>query len=171
MTLQHSGKGRNMAYSKADVRWHSDGFGPRRPAVNVKHWPDLGRDVEWSHFDGAESAFHCWVRHALADDHTWHVAWMRGAESCWEMVESDAQEIFGSHVRVWSQGRSGGWAVVDGLPDFDTWDATTTAKWGKFERYAQASARDLAYQMVSTLYLNEWEAVRAALSSDVLSLV
>lgn len=145
-------------YTKADVEFHSDGFRPSRPAVRVKHWPDFERDVDWSEF---EAEFHDWALAELERPGVFEVAWEVGCENCWDLVQADADECFretapnGNYfVKVWSQGRSGGWAVVDGLKDFESWDAIDLAAWRKFERQAKEDARDLAYQMVSFLYLN-----------------
>lgn len=156
-----------MAYRKEDVQWHSDGYRPSRPAVNVKHWPDFDKDIDWEDFDGPD--FKTWAQAELEKDDT--TPWEVAAESCWEMVQSDAVDIFGSHVKVWSQGRSGGWAVVDGLKDFESWDAIDLAAWHKFERWAQSTSRDMAYQMVSFLYFNRWDDYREAVSADGLAAI
>jgi hypothetical protein len=129
-----------MGYSKENVRWHSD-HGPSRPAVNVKHWPDFDRDVPWTEF---EPDFKEWVLTVMeiAERSGDYTAWEIAAESCWEQVQVDAEEIFETdRIKVWSQGRMGGWAVVDGLPDFDSWDAIMLNKWRKFERWRRQTLR------------------------------
>ena len=43
-------------------------------------------------------------------------------EFAWEELQDQARETFGAlgyTVKVWSEGRSGGWAVVEGLPSFE----------------------------------------------------
>ena len=101
-----------------------------------------------------------WVREHLSDGQLDSWFW----EVCafeFEMVEQDAAEIFGSGVKCWQEGRSGGWVVVDGLPELEDWDAVALAKWRRFERFAKAIAADVPYQLVSSLYLNVWQAERA----------
>lgn len=170
-------KGQTMTYSKQDVQFHSDGYRPSRPAVNVKHSPDFRSEVDWSEFD--DEPFRTWVTALIEnDDKLAQTAWEVGCEMCWEDVQNDAEEVFretapnGNHyVRVWSEGRSGGWAIVDGLKDFEQWDAIDLAAWRRFEKYAQQTACGLAHQMVSFLYLNVWDDVREGMSADAMALV
>lgn len=150
-----------MGYSKESVEFHSDYGRSSMPAVNVKHWPDFERDVEWSEF---EPVFKDWVMAELEKQDVYDTAWQVAAESCWDLVTNDAQEIFGQHVKVWSQGRSGGWAIVDGLANFECWDAIQLGKWRKFEEWAKQDAKGMAHEMVMFLYLNAWEVYRQAVS-------
>jgi hypothetical protein len=68
-----------------------------------------------------------------------------------------ADEIFGRPVKVYSEGRCGGWAIVDGLPDFESWDAVLLARWAKFARVARSLADNIPTQMVALLEINDWE--------------
>jgi hypothetical protein len=98
-----------------------------------------------------------WVREHLSDNHLDELFW----ETCrneWEMIEQDAEEIFGSHVSVEQDGRSGGWAVVTGLGDIEEWDAVMIAKWRRFEKYTKAIAKDIPYQCLASIAMNEFEA-------------
>jgi hypothetical protein len=168
-----------MSYSKQDVQFHSDGYRDSRPAVNVKHYPDFEKDVSWDEFNDAE--FKAWALRVLGynGDYDLHnTAWEVGAENCWETVQEDAYECFretapqgNASVKVWSQGRSAGWAVVDGLKDFDSWNAIDLSAWRRFEKWAKQDARGLAFEMVSFLHLNVWDDYRSALSADALALV
>lgn len=90
---------------KSDIEHHSDGFGRRsRPAINVKcrHWP---------------------MPHQIADrlgcteqqaEHASGLAWQSACESFWEDAQSLADHYL-SAGKVYSEGRSSGWLVVDGL--------------------------------------------------------
>lgn len=150
---------------KDEVEFHSEGFGGgSRPAVNVKvyNWPndpralflEVGKDngydetelARWYDEDGGEQ------RITSAD-------WLFEAacELGWEQLQTDAEEVFGSGVKVYSQGRSGGWAVVDGLPEFESWDAIMLGKWARFARFARVLADDVPYQMMSLAVLNMFE--------------
>ena len=52
------------------------------------------------------------------------------AERFWEDAEDTARDIFGDKsLTVYSEGRSGGWLVVNGLPDIEYWDAIMLGKW------------------------------------------
>src|SRR5260221_11426319 len=53
-------------------------------------------------------------------------------EDGFDMLQNDAQEIFGASAKVYSTGRQGGWAVVEGLPDIESWDAIMLSKWSRF---------------------------------------
>lgn len=121
-----------MKYTKGDVEFHRDGYGPVRPAVNVKvgllNWPleELG------------------VSDELAEE-AGNLAFELAQEAFWNEIAPDwAQECLGD-VEVFSEGRSAGWLVVDGLEDFETWDAIQLAKWHKFE----AGIRDIIRVLTS----------------------
>lgn len=139
--------------TKQDVEFHSDSWAhSARPAVNVKIYDfDAPREHEFY-----SAAFTREDAEAMLE----REEWLFGAacESKWEDLQSDAEEIFDHYdVKVWSEGRSGGWAVVDGLPDVEDWDAVLLSKWAKFARYARAQADDVPYTMVWLGYVNTIE--------------
>jgi hypothetical protein len=165
---------------KSDVETHYDGR-TRRPAVNVKHhlWiPDLVRKYkgQGNHEFSDDAGFWAWVEERYeAQDHDNELdgpdEWAR--ESCWELAQETADEVWDhlpwrygdkreTHpVKVWSEGRSGGWCVVEGLPDIDEWDAVALAKWAKFEKIVkQIAHEEYPYQYVWNLEVNVWERVR-----------
>jgi hypothetical protein len=83
----------------------------------------------------------------VVEEYEWVVD--AGRELGWEYLQSDAEGVYDDTpyaVQVWSQGRSGGWAVVHGLPDVDEWDAIMVAKWAKFAKWARQHADGIAYQ-------------------------
>ena len=138
-------------YSKDNVQFHSD-RGPRVPAVNVKcyNFPDAYRIAP--HFEAdPESAE---VEKAL------EYAFEMRRDAFWEDAQNDAEEIFGSRVKVYSQGRSSGWLVVSGLKDFDDWDAIDLSKWRKFERWMKGNIPDSSVEWVGAIIedieANEW---------------
>ena len=45
-------------------------------------------------------------------------------------------------VKVYSDGRSGGWLVVHGLPDVESWDAIDLGRWAKFEKMIRGLVDD-----------------------------
>lgn len=155
-----------MTYSKESVEFHSDGCGRGSdPAVNVKVYGsalniplplDLGRYSD----DGGETwkisrtdaeFTHEWIEEHLSDDvELFNIA----CEDGWMMLQEEAVEIFGSGVKVYSEGRSGGWAIVDGLPEFESWNAVDLMRWRKFEKFAKAVADDIPRQIIELAYFN-----------------
>jgi len=67
-----------------------------------------------------------------------------------------AEQFFGSHVKTWQEGRSGGWLVVDGLRPLKTWDAIDLMKWYRFQKAIKAAIKDLF----------EWENVKELVSAN-----
>lgn len=164
---------------KSEIEHHSDGYRASRPAVNVKMHTYLrnvklplntGGVADPIYKDGVivghtpviwqytEAGFtHRWIEQHLTDSEVWDT-WMQiAANDGWEMLGEQAQEIFGAHVKVWSEGRSGGWAVVDGLDDFDTWDAIMVSKWSRFAKVARTITDDVPHQTMMLIYINVYE--------------
>jgi hypothetical protein len=159
---------------KDEVEFHSDGFfSEARPAVNVKV------RAYGEQFDMAATKFACENISDLMEREAFILAYMEASddtreaffeaacEDGWEQLQQDAEEIFGSAygeygyytrpVKVESEGRSGGWAVVEGLPDFDSWDAIMLGKWARFAKLARSLADDVPYAMAELFYLNRFE--------------
>lgn len=152
-------------YSKSSVQFHGIGYaGPSVPAVNVKvGFCRLPLPLELGSFsdDGGATVQTAltdadfdwdWIDANVTGDTAFEIACMSG----WEQLGDEAKEIFGTHVTVYSEGRSSGWAIVDGLKDFDDWDAIDLGKWRRFERYARALTDDIPRQMIELIYMNEW---------------
>jgi hypothetical protein len=79
-------------------------------------------------------------------------------ESFWKRAQEDAEAIWGSGVRVFSAGRSGGWLVVERLPDVDTWDAIALGKWARFAKWRAGELSYLcgAEAALDTIEANGW---------------
>ena len=141
---------------KDDVHTH---YGSDRPAVNVKVYDTLAD--AWRKFeegDDHDSGFTLeWVETRLAGDRYDSLFWI-ACEVQFEQAVQDAVDILGvrpEHVEL--DGRSGGWLVVTGLPDIEEWDAVQLSKWRKFERYARDLADYVMAEMISLLYINDYE--------------
>lgn len=153
-------------YTREDVDMHAYGFGPQRPAVNVKVYrtiqaawaafvrdedPDEGFTLEWIEENVSESELDSLFWDTCANEFEYLAAY----------ATTDEDAIFPSQrygrVTVEPEGRSDGWAVVDGLPDIEEWDAILLARWRKFERVARDIADSVPLQMLSTIYINQWE--------------
>jgi hypothetical protein len=159
-----------MIRTKDDIEFHGG-----KPAVNVKvdtylrnvKLPiGLGGVVKdgrttWTYTDPEFTAE--WVGENLdeeAIDFYFWEACREGFEQLQEVAEDIWYEDRGWYSpKVWSEGRSGGWAVVDGLPDVENWDAVMLGKWRRFTKYARAVADGVPEQMMTTIYINRWEKV------------
>jgi hypothetical protein len=147
----------SRSYSRDDVETH---YGQNRPAVNVKVYDSLadGFRAFQGYEPDADSAFTLeWIEENVSDESLDSLFWRVCADEV-EQAVTDAREILGVRAQdVEQDGRSGGWLVVTGLPDLEDWDAVQIAKWRKFERYAKSLAGDVMYQVVSSVYLNDFE--------------
>jgi hypothetical protein len=136
---------------KADIetRSHNRGYPPFYPTINVKVY-SLGLSV-----DALTTKYGC-------DDDTAEQALTFAFESqqqqFWEQAEELARDIFGSHVKVYSSGRSSGWLIVRNLPDLESWDAVEVGKWSKFARLIAADIkwRTSAETLADDIEANEW---------------
>ncbi len=146
-------------YNKNNVEMHSMGYGGRQyPAVNVKVY-DSWQQVDLTSFqvDMGDGFTLEWLEENVED-----TVWMSAFESAcydgWETLQEYACEVWQKaqygKIKVWSVGRSGGWAVVDGLPNVEDWDAVMLAKWRKFERMCEVEAKDIPYRMVDYIAYN-----------------
>lgn len=162
--------------TKDDIDLRRDG-----PAVNVKVTKGYDRfpmplefgqvkeagETEFHDVLSAPEFTHEWIEANLTDEDL-NVWWGSAAESGWEMLDEEAKTIFGPSVKVYSDGRSDGWAVVHGLSDVEGWDAVALGKWRRFCKVARLIADDHPYQMLSLIYLNVYEpGVEAAKSEGV----
>lgn len=98
---------------------------------------------------------HAWIEEHVSDESV-EAEFNDVCRYGFDTLQEFADEIWDG-VTVYSAGRSGGWAIVTGLPDIDTWDAVMLAKWSKFEAFAKACAKDVPYQMLMNIYMNEFE--------------
>jgi len=116
-----------MSYSKQDVRTHSlHRHGNELPAVRVK----VDRTPTTTQI---QQEFNCSEEQAIkAAQYCWDSA----CEQFWEDLNTQSNDVFDLFpgTKVYSAGRSGGWAVVEGLPDLDRWDAVMLGKWRRWEK-------------------------------------
>lgn len=145
-----------MTYTKADVEFHSDMGRELLPAVNVKVYRTF-YDVKFPVDDAPDDLTLEWIEENVDEERlSW--VWSFVCEGEFEYYADWAKEIFqGYSISVEQEGRSGGWAVVRGLPDLEDWDAVLLAKWRKFERIGRELARGIPEQVVVTLGINEYE--------------
>lgn len=135
---------------KDEVETHSTSNygGPYHPAVNVKYYG-------LSHESEVQEKFGCTekvARRALQ----WQLESAQGR--FWEGAQEWAEECFGKGVDVWPAGRSDGWAVVEGLPDLDGWDAIQLSKWAKFTKMCSRGIKYLTSEemVIGDIASNRW---------------
>jgi len=165
----------NAIRTREDVRYHSDGFGGGgRPAVNVKVYDafdwreDLIRRVARDHGEpGDVEPFVTFIeewREKVDGEQEWELFGLACSDA-FDMLNADVtgengwkpEGLFGQAVKLDVEGRSGGWIVVDGLPDVEEWDGVMLARWRSFVKLAGVYVEDVPYQMLSLLYLNDFE--------------
>jgi hypothetical protein len=137
-----------MSYSRGDVETHRIGYGDRRlPAVNVKarSFPSLSDVVV---------RFKCSVEVA---DRALRWAFEMAQEVFWEDVKELVSEHFPG-AECWSEGRQGGWLVVEGLGSIDEWDAIALGAWRRFEKDVKGMVADACNteQRLTDIEANRW---------------
>jgi hypothetical protein len=138
--------------------------GERRPCVNVKvHGsvtPKILAEVER---ESGEVGFAAWAGDLLERGKWPEWAFGAACENGWEDLQRDAEDIFGTRAKVRSEGRSGGWCVVDGISELESWDAVMVSKWARFARWARAAADGIPFDMAMLLAINDFAAERERL--------
>ena len=140
-------------YTKDDIEFHRDGYGPMRPAVNVKvyHYPSVWDVMD--DFDCSEET----AEKAL--EYAFESAQYRFWEEAQEIADWHLSNHFGK-VKVYSEGRSGGWLVVHGLAYRDEvedyWDALDLTAWYAFEKAIRAEIK----------YLCSWEYIKEDIEAN-----
>lgn len=155
-----------MIRTKEDVEFYGIHNGYKRvPAVNVKchkSW-QKGYDEFVATEEVAPGFTKEWIEANVSED-ALQSAWIAACESAWEYLQEIATEIYGRGVRVYSEGRSGGWAYIDGISldqystdPIESWDAIDLARWRSFSNRAKLEAQDVMRQTVSNIYYSKFE--------------
>lgn len=135
-----------MRKSQIETRRDRDTRNREMPCINVKVY-------RW----GAYS--HNVAEHFGCTDSTAEQACQFHFESVqqrfWEEVQEQAAELWPAYSpKVWSAGRSGGWLVVDGLPEVESWDAIMVGKWSRLARWCR---EEIAYQFTREVIFDNIE--------------
>jgi hypothetical protein len=166
--------------TKEDIEYHGTHFDyNRQPAVNVKVYDSLPNGfTRWEKdIKDHDAEFTLdWIEQNVSDEYLENIFWAT-CELGWETLEDEARNIWGRdmftdrygarkyRVHVYSAGRSGGWAYVDGADmDVDSWDAIEFSKWKRFARFARAEADGIMWSVVDWIYENlffEWKDERS----------
>jgi hypothetical protein len=146
-------------FRKDDVETHAVGYyGSPLPAVNVKvHRQMTDKDVQAANESGDPRFTMEWIEEHLTDEDLRHY-FQFACEAGFEDLQMDAEFVFAPGVKVWAEGRSGGWAVVEGLGEVETWDAIMVNRWSKFAKLARETADSIPEQMASLIQINRFDA-------------
>ena len=134
-------------FRKADIEtWGA--FNRRTtPAINVKvyHYPTTSK---------VEDAFSC--SESVASQ-ALQFAFESAQQRFWEDARDEARTIFGKHVKVYSEGRSGGWLIVDGInEDVESWDAIAVSRWGRLAKWCEREIQ----------FLTSWDYVKEDIEAN-----
>lgn len=129
------------------------------PALNVKCY-------DFAHGLDVPKTFGCTEKQA---ERALEFAWETACEDFWRDLPEYARDILSPRADVFSDGRSGGWLVVKGLPPVESWDAVLCSKWAKFARLARSELRYLASaeNVREQIESNEWHKTGAELYNFV----
>jgi hypothetical protein len=139
-----------MTYRKTDIEIHSGRFQHGgHPAVNVKvhRFPSTCKIADHFHCEETEA------------ERAGEYAFRSACERFWEEVPDIAHDLFGPSVAVYSEGRSGGWACIDGIdPSIENWTLLTLNKWRSFESRCKKLVSWLASEerVFEDIAVNEW---------------
>ena len=124
-----------MKRSDVELRYTRGAWRDPLPALNVKVH-SLGLDAS-----AVASEFKCDQQTA---ERALQFAFDAQQRNFWEGCDEIATDIFGEHVKVYSDGRSGGWLTVEGLGDVTMWDVIAISRWARF---AKAICADIAWRI------------------------
>lgn len=137
--------------SQVLIDYHGTGrLDGERPALNVKHYGQVEYTTE-----RVAQEFGC---DQLAAERAVQWCYESAQEQFWEQAldslnfamlgeQSEKYQPVGlaeGPFKVLAEGRSGGWLVVEGLPDVSTWNGTQFMKWRKFARMLKDEMKFLA---------------------------
>jgi len=149
--------------NKSEIEYHQLGYGYTRrvPAVNVKVYESISSGFKkWAKDNPDKDARFTeeWIAEHVSDElGERHFQW--ACEDGWEQLQQRAEEIYGKHVKVYSEGRSGGWAYIHGMDtDVESWDAIEFGQWRSFSKFAKEVASGIMYSVVENIYHNMFEA-------------
>ena len=135
-------------------------MGDGHPAVNIKI-RSIRRDMERllplseggdDHTTPPEFTLK-WIDQNMEEGHQ-SESWTIACEQGFEHAEEIAKELFGANVKVYQEGRSGGWLVVHGLGDVESWGPEDLEAWNTFGIRVQAIAQDTPRRWLEMVYFN-----------------
>lgn len=145
-----------MGFKKSSVTMHRENYGTANPSVCVKVY-NVGASIE-----DVVAKFACTEAQAekalgFAFDAACRAFWEYWQDTTGDCENglSDNAYFPGHDVTVHCEGRSGGWLIVNGLPEIDEWDAILVTCWNKFQKDVKA---DVDYRMGKDTLLEDIDA-------------
>lgn len=119
--------------------------GKNYPSINVKVRKLVGGDISAEELKCSEET----------REKALEFAFETQQKQFWDEAQFLAEVCLERNVKVYSEGRSGGHLIVEGLPDIDEWDAVMCGRWFKF---VKAIEEDI-----------KWRCSKETLLEDILS--
>lgn len=151
------------------LTFHGDGLRESHAAVNVKCRHSL-RAIELDAQEAAKDMGSVGAAERIAwwaalDDETRQTWWDCACQDGWERLTERARELWGPSATVYSEGRSGGWAVPEPngrggftREDVEEWRREDRRKWDRFESTCAAVVAEIPYQAAMLAFItNAWE--------------
>jgi hypothetical protein len=134
---------------KSEIETHSDGYRPSNPAINVK--------VRRMGITVAQVAEHFQCTQSIAQ-RAMDFAFESAQVQFWEQAKEFVADVFGSGVTVYSEGRSGGWLTLHGLPSIESWDALMVSKYARVANWCQTEIeyRGCRDNVIDDIDANQW---------------
>ena len=131
------------------------------PAINVKVYKLPSVTAFLDHHDKITKSAYIedWTSEEERAEKALEIAFETTQEFFWDYWLMPNSEYFPGHtVSTYPNGRSGGWLVVRGLPDFDTWDAIMLGRWCRFEKDVRSDVDYLTSDevMFESIDANGW---------------
>lgn len=152
--------------TRDDVEQHAEMWRDPHPAVNVKVYNcdlpkgdafaevvsefDLDSRLAGLSLDELRSLIDTYIENNSDTLFNW------ACERGFEDAEEDAKyNVFPDYpVKVYSEGRSGGWLVVHGLPPIESWDVKLLTAWHQFETFCKDLVADIPRRMMWDVLAN-----------------
>ena len=143
-------------YTKQDVKLRKG-----LPAVNVKVHKFPSATAFLNHHDKTTKPAYIedWTSEEERAEKALDIALEVTQEFFWDYWWKPASLYFPGHtVSTYSDGRSNGWLVVKGLPEFNTWDAIMLRRWQLFEEEVRIDVDYLTSDevMFDSIDANDW---------------
>ena len=135
-----------------EITFHRLGYGSKSvPAVNVKNHKGID-SIPLPLEEFSPLFTHKWIGDNEKDINLW---WEEACFDGWERLGDIAREVYGDNtLKVYSLGRSSGWAYIGGLKAFKDWEEEDLKKWTSFSEQALVVAKDIPYQTIALIYYN-----------------
>jgi hypothetical protein len=89
--------------------------------------------------------------------------WEDICQDHYEFAKEQASEVFSVPVTIYQEGRSGGWMIVQGLPeDVSEWDEGLRREWMEFAEIVKGTVADVPRAYLTSIYMNEFETRKIA---------